>query len=89
MFTDTTGKKSIVIEGNVLATEDVTPSCVVTSYANEEIGFILEANGFGTGVTGTSITIADINDYGIVRLGICQRMPDIEKRRISYKKYGI
>ena len=63
------GKKSIVIEGNVLATPDITPSCVVTSYTNEEIGFILEADGFGSGVTGTAITINDITDYGIVRLG--------------------
>jgi hypothetical protein len=71
------GKKSIVIEGNVLATEDITPSCIVTSYANEEIGFILEANGFGSRVTGTSITINDINDYGTVRLGFvsgCQTL---------------
>ena len=63
------GKKSIVIEGNVLATPDITPSCVITSYTNEEIGFILEADGFGSGVTGTAITINDITDYGIVRLG--------------------
>jgi hypothetical protein len=63
------GKKSIVIEGNVLATPDITPSCVITSYTNEEIGFILESDGFGSGVTGTAITINDITDYGIVRLG--------------------
>jgi len=64
------GKKSIVIEGNVLATPDITPVCIVTSYTNEEIGFILEPDGFGSGVTGTSITINDIADYGIVRLGL-------------------
>tara|TARA_Y100000015_G_scaffold26587_1_gene25796 strand:+ start:222 stop:1169 length:948 start_codon:yes stop_codon:yes gene_type:complete len=69
MFTDGSNKKSIVIEGNVLATQDITPSCVITSYTNEEIGFILEADGFGSGVSGTDITIDDINDYGIVRLG--------------------
>ena len=77
MFTDGSNKKSIVIEGNVLATQDITPSCVITSYTNEEIGFILEANGFGTGVSGTAITINDINDYGIVRLGFvsgCQTL---------------
>ena len=90
MFTDTTGKKSIVIEGNVLATEDVTPSCVVTSYANEEIGFILEANGFGPHVTGTSITINDINDYGTVRLGFvsgCQTLANAVSliRNTGYK----
>ena len=69
MFTDSSNKKSIVIEGNVLATPDITPSCVITSYTNEEIGFILESDGFGSGVTGTAITINDITDYVIVRLG--------------------
>ena len=70
MFTDTSNKKSIVIEGNVLATPDITPSCVVTSYTNEEIGFILEPDGFDSRVSGTAITINDITDYGIVRLGL-------------------
>ena len=69
MFTDGSNKKSIVIEGNVLATPDISTKCVKTSYTNEEIGFILEADGFGSGVSGTDITIDDINDYGIVRLG--------------------
>jgi len=69
MFTDDSGDKSIVIEGNVLATQDISTDCVKTSYTNEEIGFILEADGFGAGVSGTDITIDDIDDYGIVRLG--------------------
>ena len=69
MLTDNAGKKSVAIEGSVLATEDISPNCIITSYANEEIGFILEADGFGSGVSGTDITINDINDYGIVRLG--------------------
>lgn len=70
MFTDSSNQKSIVIEGNVLATQDITPSCIVTSYTNEEIGFILEPDGFGSGVSGTEITINDINQYGIVRMGL-------------------
>ena len=69
MLTDSAGKKSIAIEGSVLATEDISPNCIITSYANEEIGFILEEDGFGSGVSGTDITINDIDDYGIVRLG--------------------
>ena len=72
------GKKSIVIEGNVLATPDITPSCVVTSYANEEIGFILEPDGFGSGVSGTAITINDITDYGIVRLGLVSNCGNLD-----------
>ena len=78
MFTDTSNKKSIVIEGNVLATPDITPSCVVTSYTNEEIGFILEPDGFGSGVSGTSITINDITDYGIVRLGLVSNCGNLD-----------
>ena len=72
------GKKSIVIEGNVLATPDITPSCVVTSYTNEEIGFILEPDGFGSGVSGTAITINDITDYGIVRLGLVSNCGNLD-----------
>jgi len=67
MFTDTTGKKSIVIEGNVLATEDITPSCVVTSYVNEEVGVIPE-NGDTT--PSPIITINDITNYGVVHIGV-------------------
>lgn len=69
MFTDDSGNKSVVIEGNILATQDISIDPVITSYTNEEIGFILEADGFGPGVSGTDITIDDINDYGVVRLG--------------------
>lgn len=73
------GKKSIVIEGNVLATPDITPTCVVTSYTNEKIGFILEPDGFGTHITdGVSITINDITEYGIVRLGLTSNCGNLD-----------
>ena len=41
------GKKSIVIEGNVLATPDITPSCVKTDYTYDRLGVIIEAPGVG------------------------------------------
>ena len=59
------GKKSIVIEGNVLATQDITPSCVVTSYANEEVGIIEETSGTPSGVS-----INDIRNYGVIHIGV-------------------
>ena len=59
------GKKSIVIEGNVLATQDITPSCVITSYANEEVGIIEETSGSASGVS-----INDISDYGVIHIGV-------------------
>ena len=65
MFTDSSNKKSIVIEGNVLATQDITPSCVITSYANEEVGIIEETSGTPSGVS-----INDINQYGVVHIGV-------------------
>ena len=65
MFTDSSNKKSIVIEGNVLATQDITPSCVITSYANEEVGIIEETSG-----TPSGISINDISDYGVIHIGV-------------------
>ena len=63
MFTDSSNKKSIVIEGNVLATPDITPSCVVTVYANDEVGIINESGSGG-------ISLSNINDYGVVHIGV-------------------
>ena len=63
MFTDSSNKKSIVIEGNVLATQDITPSCIVTDYANSEVGIINESGSGG-------ISLSDINDYGVVHIGV-------------------
>ena len=65
MFTDSSNKKSIVIEGNVLATQDITPSCVITVYANEEVGIIEETSGTPSGVS-----INDISDYGVIHIGV-------------------
>ena len=65
MFTDSSNKKSIVIEGNVLATQDITPSCVITSYANEEVGIIEETSGSASGVS-----INDIRNYGVIHIGV-------------------
>ena len=65
MFTDGSNKKSIVIEGNVLATQDITPSCVVTVYANDEVGIIEETSGSPSGVS-----INDISDYGVIHIGV-------------------
>ena len=65
MFTDSSNKKSIVIEGNVLATQDITPSCVVTVYDNAEVGIIEETSGTPSGVS-----INDISDYGVIHIGV-------------------
>ena len=71
MFTDTSNKKSIVIEGNILVSPDITPQCVITSYTNESIGAISEDSnhdsGIGSGLTQT--TIDQIGEYGVVAFG--------------------
>ena len=71
MFTDDSGDKSIVIEGNVLASQDITPQCLVTSYTNAAFGAISEDgahdSGIGSGLT--QITINDIGEYGVVAFG--------------------
>ena len=59
------GKKSIVIEGNVLATPDITPSCVITVYDNEEVGIIEETSGAASGVS-----IDNISTYGVIHIGV-------------------
>ena len=68
------GKKSIVIEGNVLATPDITPSCVKTEYTYDRLGVILEtssAAGSSPAVSGhDNIGIDDITDYGVVHMGV-------------------
>ena len=71
------GKKSIVIEGNVLATPDITPTCVKTDYTYDRLGIIVEAPGVGQSdqsnpaATGhDNIGINDITDYGVVHMGV-------------------
>tara|TARA_Y100001937_G_scaffold73700_1_gene100248 strand:+ start:487 stop:1464 length:978 start_codon:yes stop_codon:yes gene_type:complete len=74
MFTDSSNKKSIVIEGNVLATPDITPSCVKTDYTYDRLGVIIESSskaGSAPAVTGhDNIGINDITDYGVVHMGV-------------------
>jgi len=74
MFTDSAGKKSIVIEGNVLATADIATSCVKTNYTYDRLGVIIETSseaGSSPAVTGhDNIGINDINDYGVVHMGV-------------------
>ena len=83
MFTDDSGDKSIVIEGNILATQDITPQCLVTSYTNAAFGAISEDgahdSGIGSGLT--QITINDIGEYGVVAFGhydnSCTDLPNL------------
>ena len=77
MFTDSSNKKSIVIEGNVLATPDITPSCVKTDYTYDRLGIIVEAPGVGQSDQSNpaasghdNIGINDITDYGVVHMGV-------------------
>ena len=63
MFIDSSNQKSIVIEGNLLATQDITPSCIVTVYTNDEVGIINESGSGG-------ISLSNINDYGVVHIGV-------------------
>ena len=74
MFTDSSNKKSIVIEGNVLATPDITPSCVKTDYTYDRLGVIIETSsdaGSAPAVSGhDNIGIDDITDYGVVHMGV-------------------
>jgi hypothetical protein len=83
LFTDTEDKKSIVIEGNVLATEDISDRCVITSYANDSFGAISEdsSHDSGIGPNLTQITIDDINEWGVVAFGhydnFCIGLPNL------------
>jgi len=63
LFTDPSDKKSIVIEGQVLATQDISPQLVITSYANEQVGVINE-NSAGV------ITYDQVSSYGVVHIGV-------------------
>ena len=73
MFTDSSNKKSIVIEGMFYAAEDYTPisECIKTVYTNNSFGAISEdgAHNSGIGANLTQTTIDDIGEYGIVAFG--------------------
>jgi len=61
-------KKSIVIEGNVLATEDISTSCqfIKTSYTYSQVGVIVEGVSSAT----PQISVNDISEYGVVHMGV-------------------
>jgi len=76
LFVDNTTKKSIVIEGNVLATEDISTECITTSYPNNFGGLVYEEDGTRVGQlfdnhvqTFAEIKPSQIFSYGVVRLG--------------------
>jgi len=75
MFTDSSNKKSIVVEGMFNAREDYTPisDCVKTDYAFPRVGVIVETSskaGSSPAPTGDIITINDISEYGVVHIGV-------------------
>jgi len=63
LFTDPSDKKSIVIEGQVLATQDISPQLVIINYDNEQVGVINE-NSAGV------ITYDQVSSYGVVHIGV-------------------
>lgn len=74
LFTDNTTKKSIVIEGNILATEDISTSCVfVKTEYTYKWGAITNNTGGdqalrgGTGIL--EATISTLSEYGVVIFG--------------------
>lgn len=72
LFTDNTTKKSIVIEGNVLATEDISDNCVKTVYTNKW-GAITSNTGGDQGLRANTgileATIDTLGEYGVVIFG--------------------
>jgi hypothetical protein len=73
LFVDNTTKKSIVIEGNVLATDDISTGCIKTFY-DKKWGAITNAVGSG-GDQGRrnnvleDATINTLGNYGVVIFG--------------------
>ena len=81
LFTDPSDKRSIVIEGQILATQDVSTDCIKTFYPNK-FGFVYNstdnqtvgpASVVGESTTVNEITLNDINDYGVVILGYADK----------------
>ena len=71
MLTDSSDKSDIYIEGNVLASADITPSCLKTEYTNSVVGIIVESSNVASGgATSPNITINDISNYGVVHIGV-------------------
>ena len=87
LFTDNTTKKSIVIEGNVLATEDVSTGCQFLKLEYENQYGAIETDGQKV-VTGSSFpsttivatTIDNLSEYGVVVFGYhdrCGALPEL------------
>ena len=85
MFTDSSNKKSIVVEGMFSAREDYTPisECIKTDYTNASVGGVNEDTAHNTGMGSdlTPITIDEIGEYGVVAFGhyssSCVDMPTL------------
>jgi len=78
LFTDNTTKKSIVIEGNVLATEDISTGCIKTQYLYKYGAIETDSQIVGAGAVTPSTTIVatnidSISDYGVVVFGYMDR----------------
>jgi len=88
MFTDSSNKKSIVVEGMFNAREDYTPisECLITYYpgslSSPRFGGIPETGQLVEFYSGyKEITIDQISDYGVVHLGhfhACGDVSDLE-----------
>lgn len=82
LFTDNTTKKSIVIEGNVLATEDISTNCIKTEYTNKWGAITINTGGDqglreNTGIL--EATISTLGEYGVVIFGYhseCGSLPN-------------
>lgn len=87
LFVDNATKKSIVIEGNVLATEDVSTGCqfLKLEYENQYGAIETDGQKVVTGSAFPSTTIVPINidnlsDYGVVVFGYhdrCGTLPEL------------
>jgi hypothetical protein len=87
LFVDNTTKKSIVIEGNILATDDISTSCTFLKLNYDNTYGAIETDGqkvnVGSSYPSTTITATDIDnigDYGIVVFGYfdrCGTLPEL------------
>ena len=80
LFTDNTTKKSIVIEGNVLATEDISTSCLFVKHDYEYQYGAIETDTQEVGGNTIPTTIDNLSDYGVVIFGYhdrCGSLPNL------------
>ena len=71
LLTSPNGKKTIIIEGNILARDDISTECkfIRVDYPYK-FGVIPESDGISCLNNVTSITINQIDDYGVVHIGV-------------------